>query len=99
MLGKAFDNRLGTACVIEAMKKLSKEDLDVNLVGALAVQEEVGLRGAKVTAQTVKPDLAIIIEGSPGDDNFSEEYKIQSGLNRGPQLRYRTIPILLVINL
>ncbi|HHX66773.1 MAG: M20/M25/M40 family metallo-hydrolase [Miniphocaeibacter sp.] len=89
MLGKAFDNRLGTACVIEAMKKLSKEDLDVNLVGALAVQEEVGLRGAKVTAQTVKPDLAIIIEGSPGDDNFSEEYKIQSGLNRGPQLRYR----------
>ncbi len=89
MLGKAFDNRLGTACIIETMNNLISTDLNVNLIGALATQEEVGLRGAKVTAQTVKPDLAIIIEGSPADDNFSEEYKIQCGLGRGPQLRYR----------
>lgn len=89
MLGKAFDNRLGTACVVDAMKELSKEELNVNIIGALATQEEVGLRGARVTAQRVKPDLAIILEGSPGDDNFSQENFIQCGLNRGPQLRYR----------
>lgn len=88
MLGKAFDNRLGTACVIEAMKKLSKEELDVNIIGALATQEEIGSRGAKVTSQKIKPDLAIILEGSPGDDNFNDEYFIQCGLNKGPQLRY-----------
>ena len=89
MRGKAFDNRLGSACVLEIMKKISNYDLNINVVGALATQEESGLRGAKVTSQTVKPDLAIVLEGCPADDNFSPEYKIQAGLGRGPQLRYR----------
>ena len=34
--------------------------LAVNVVGAFAAQEEVGTRGAVVTSQIVKPDLAIV---------------------------------------
>ncbi len=71
--GKAFDNRAGCACIVDTMKQLEKEQasLAVNVVGAFAAQEEVGTRGAVVTSQIVKPDLAIVFEGSPSDDFFS----------------------------
>ena len=70
--GKAFDNRLGCVCIIETMKALMKEteSLAVDVVGAFASQEEVGMRGATVTAQQVKPDLGIVFEGSPADDFY-----------------------------
>ena len=32
------------------------------------MQEEIGLRGAKTMAASVEPDLAIVLEGPPGDD-------------------------------
>ncbi|MEE8825104.1 putative aminopeptidase YsdC [Lentilactobacillus sunkii] len=87
MLGKAFDNRIGTACLITAMSDLSTKDMDINLVGAIAAQEEVGCRGAKVTVKKVKPDIAICLEGCPADDTFTPEWLIQTGLKRGPMLR------------
>lgn len=89
MMGKAFDNRLGCAAVIEVLKKIENEDLSVNVVGALAAQEEVGTRGAQITANRVKPDIAIVFEGSPADDVYTDKYTMQSGLNYGPQIRHR----------
>lgn len=89
MLGKAFDNRLGCASAIETMKRLEDVKLNVNIIAALATQEEVGTRGAYVTSNTVKPDLAIVFEGSPADDTFTDQYHTQCGLNQGPQIRYR----------
>ena len=88
MMGKAFDDRLGCACVLEVIKQLAAESLDVELVGTLTAQEEVGMRGAKVAANVVKPDIAIFFEGSPADDYFAPEYMIQTGLRRGPMLRH-----------
>jgi len=88
MLGKAFDDRLGCACVLETIKQLSGEALDVDLVGTLTSQEEVGLRGAVVAANAVKPDIAIFFEGSPADDFFAPEYMIQTALRKGPMLRH-----------
>lgn len=89
MLGKAFDNRLGCAAVIETMKYLNDLDLNVNVVGALASQEEVGTRGAILTSRKVKPDFAIVFEGSPADDTFYNKYFAQCILGKGPQIRYR----------
>ena len=89
IMGKAFDNRLGSAAVIETMKRLKDIDLDIDLVGALACQEEVGTRGAYVTSNKVKPDLAIVFEGSPADDIFTNQYTMQCVLGHGPQIRYR----------
>ena len=88
MLGKAFDCRVGCGCVLETLNTLAGEALDVDVVGALAAQEEIGTRGAKVTAQTVKPDIALVFEGTPADDNFAEPWMIQTGLKRGPMLRH-----------
>ena len=59
--GKAFDNRMGCACIIHTLRALQavKDDLAVEVVGAFASQEEVGMRGATVTSAQVQPDLAI----------------------------------------
>lgn len=89
MMGKAFDNRLGCAAVIDTLKKLENEDLSINVIGALASQEEVGTRGAEVTSNTVKPDIAIVFEGTPADDIYTNKFTMQSGLNYGPQIRHR----------
>lgn len=89
MMGKAFDNRLGCAAVIKTLKDLEGEDLDINIVGALATQEEVGTRGAEITSNRIKPDLAIVFEGSPADDVYRDKYTMQAGLGHGPQIRHR----------
>lgn len=89
MMGKAFDNRLGTACAIKLMERLKDEKLKLNPIAALASQEEVGTRGAQVTSQRIRPDLAIVFEGSPADDLYYPDYRIQGGLNKGAQIRLR----------
>ncbi len=88
MLGKAFDNRLGVAAVIDVMKELETiKELD-GVVGAIAVQEEVGGRGAKITARKVAPKYAIMFEGSPADDLYVKTYEMQCKLGGGPQIRH-----------
>lgn len=89
LMGKAFDNRLGCALVIDLMNHFKHKALKVQLVGSLSSQEEVGTRGAKVASFELKPRAAIVFEGTPADDTFTETGEIQGGLGRGSQLRYR----------
>lgn len=88
-LGKAFDNRAGCACIVDTMEQLygEREKLPVQVVGAFAAQEEVGMRGAAVTAQVVKPDLAIVFEGSPSDDFYFSATQAQGRMKSGVQIR------------
>lgn len=88
MIGKAFDCRLGCAVIVQTLEAVSGQALEVDVVGAFAVQEEVGTRGAVVTANTIKPDLAIVFEGCPADDTVVEPYAIQTALRHGPMLRH-----------
>lgn len=85
--GKALDDRIGCVCVIEVMRRLRQEQLAVNLVGTFSVQEEVGTRGAAVTAATVKPDLAIVFEATPADDTFFGANLAQGAMKQGVQIR------------
>jgi putative aminopeptidase FrvX len=87
--GKAFDNRLGTAAVIETMRQLAEiDELPFDVIGALATQEEVGTRGAMVTSQIVKPDIAIVFEGSPADDLYFDSQTAQCAMKKGTQIRH-----------
>ena len=86
--GKAFDNRLGCCSIIETLKRLEGKDLNVNVVGGFAAQEEVGMRGAKITSAKVKPDLAILFEGSPADDRYFPAGVAQGVLGGGTQIRH-----------
>lgn len=89
--GKAFDNRVGCLCIMETMRRLQEigfDRLDAEPVGAFAVQEEVGERGASVTASRVKPDFAIVFEGTPSDDNYAPKNSAQGAMRKGVQIRH-----------
>ena len=88
MFGKAFDNRLGCAAILASLDELGDEALNVDVVGAMASQEEVGTRGAVVTSATVKPDIAIVFEGCPADDTIVPPCEVQTALHKGPMLRH-----------
>jgi len=60
VIAKALDDRIGCYIAIEALKKLNNPYNDVYFV--FTVQEEVGLRGATVAAERVKPDLGIALD-------------------------------------
>ena len=66
MVGKAFDCRVGCAAILKTLHELKGEELNVDIVGACAAQEEVGVRGATITANVIKPDIAIVFEGCYG---------------------------------
>ena len=88
MVGKSFDCRLGCASIVRTLDMLQGEELQVDIVGACAAQEEVGTRGATVTAQVIQPDIAIVFEGCPADDTCVEPYMVQTAIKRGPMLRH-----------
>jgi len=85
LLGKALDNRLGVAALIELA-------LDpppgIELLAAFTTQEEIGLRGAKVAAHALDPDLAIVIDATPALDlplwDGSENTTYNAKLGGGP---------------
>lgn len=88
LLGKAFDNRIGVALLIQATQALLTKGHPNTLYAVGAVQEEVGTRGAKTATHAVNPDLAIVLEGPPADDGPGERrQECQGKLGGGPQLR------------
>lgn len=62
--GKAFDDRVGCAVLIHALQ----QQYDLDLYAVFTVQEEVGLRGARVAAYSVNPDVALVVEGTTALD-------------------------------
>lgn len=62
--GKAFDDRAG--CTVLA--SLLKENYPFKFYATFTVQEEIGLRGARVAAYDIDPDIAFALEGTIADD-------------------------------
>lgn len=65
LFAKSLDNRLGVATLIELVRNAPD---NIDLLAAFTVQEENGLRGAKVAAHALNPDLAIAIDTTPAND-------------------------------
>ncbi len=63
-VGRALDNRIGGFMIAEVARMLKKEKkkLPFGLYIVNSVQEEIGLRGAEMIAQKIKPDVAIITD-------------------------------------
>ena len=88
LFGKAFDDRLGVAAMLKCLKLLKDEDLNVDIVGVISSQEEVGERGITAAMYNVKPAAAICFEGCPADDTSAPSYMVQDALHGGVMLRY-----------
>ena len=87
ILSKAIDDRIGVATVIELLKQAPS---NVDICAAFTVQEEIGLRGAKVAAQYFDPNLAIAIDATPARDlpmhDGSENMVYNTKLGEGPAI-------------
>lgn len=61
---RALDNRVGGFIIAEVARLLkeNKDELGYGLYVTNSVQEEVGLRGAEMITQTIKPDVAIVTD-------------------------------------
>ena len=85
MIGKAFDDRIGCAVMVEAMKKLRKSECTIYAVGT--VQEEVGLRGATTAAFGIYPDIGLAIDVTvAGDVPGVKEVEAPIKMRKGPSL-------------
>ncbi len=88
--GKTLDDRAGVAALITTMKNLMKIKTDVDVYAVAAVQEEVGLRGAKTAAYSINPDLAIAVDVCHGitPDNSDNAFETGSGavISIGPNI-------------
>jgi putative aminopeptidase FrvX len=63
-VGRALDNRLGGFIIAEVARllKTNKKKLPFGLYVVNAVQEEIGLRGAQMIAERIKPHVAIVTD-------------------------------------
>jgi len=87
IMSKSIDDRIGVATLIELLKHAPS---NIDLCAAFVVQEEIGLRGAKVAAQYFQPDLAIAIDSTPANDlpihDGSENMNYNTKLGLGPAI-------------
>lgn len=81
---KALDDRIGCYIMIEALKKIDKPYNDIYFV--FTVQEEVGLRGATVAANRIKPDLGIAIDVTTAHD-FPNSGEGSNELGKGTAIK------------
>lgn len=87
-LAKAFDNRCGVAAAVQTMQSLKGETLPCQLIAAGSVQEEVGCRGAQTLGELTRPDVALVMEGTPADDTPGmPSGESQGALGQGVQIR------------
>ncbi len=84
VMGKALDNRVGCAILIEVMKQVESE---ATLYGVGTVQEEVGLKGAKTSAFGINPDMALALDVTiSGDHPGIKEEEAPAQAGKGPAI-------------
>ena len=67
-VGKAWDDRIGLAVMIEVAKSLKNPSHPNKVFLVSTVQEEVGLRGAETSSFSIEPDIGINIESGVAAD-------------------------------
>lgn len=93
--GKAFDDRAGCALLIDL---LQGGPYPVDIIAAFTVQEEIGLRGAKVVAQTYQPDVALVLETTTANDIPNPLREVDDLTTPNPTARFGAGPVLTVMD-
>lgn len=86
LVAKAFDDRVGCAVLIQAMRELKESPHDVYFV--FTTQEEVGLRGAITSAYGLEPDLALAVDVT-GTGDTPEAHTMAVSLGDGPAVKVK----------
>lgn len=72
ILSKAIDNRIGCYILMDVLEKMTTPYHDIYFT--FTVQEEVGLRGATVLAERIRPDVGIAVDITRAFDLPGEDY-------------------------
>ncbi len=104
-LGRALDNRIGGFMIAEVARLLkeNKVKLPFGLYITNSVQEEVGLRGAQMIVDTIRPDVAIVTDvchdtGTPMIDKIKQgDTKCGDGpvLTYGPAVQNNLLELII----
>ncbi len=103
LVSKALDNRLGAYIALEAARRIAENGrAQVDVVAVAAVQEEIGLYGARAAAYGLDPQVAIAVDVTPATDVPGGDPKragrIELGMGamiaRGPTLNKRVSDLL-----
>jgi putative aminopeptidase FrvX len=88
--GKAFDNRIGIALQIEALRLLAENDLcsPHELFFVFSAQEQIGSRGAATATYGIDPDLALVIDMT-GSADTPMGLKTTVEIGKGPAIVLR----------
>lgn len=81
---KSIDNRVSVFILIETLKNLKDQKVPYDIFGVFTVQEEVGLRGANVSAMDIQPDFGFGLDTTiaydlPGAKPHEEITKLGEG--------------------
>jgi endoglucanase len=91
-VARAFDNRIGTFAVAEALRQLSEDKgkLQAEVLAVSNIMEEVGLLGARQIAYTLKPDVALVVDVTHATDypTVSRQQHGDVKIGRGPALTH-----------
>jgi putative aminopeptidase FrvX len=102
-MSRALDNRLGSYVALESARRIAEaKDAQVDVVAVAAVQEEIGLYGARVAAFGLDPQVAIAIDVTPTTDtpggNPRAAGKVELGMGamiaRGPMVNRHVFELL-----
>jgi len=104
LISRSMDNRLGAYVALEALRRaaVERESLQASFAAVAAVQEEIGLFGARTSAFEVSPDLAIAVDvthatDAPGvDEKEVGSHPLGSGpvIGRGSTLSPKIFELL-----
>jgi len=94
--GRALDDKIGGFITAQLLKRLHTEGIKLpfELVVVNAVQEEVGLHGAKMAALKIKPDLAIAIDVTHDTQSPAYNPNLQGSLTAGDGIVIMSAPSL-----
>lgn len=99
----ATDDKSGVWVVMEALRRINRDKLNVGVFAVSTVQEEVGLRGARTSSFGIDPDLGIAVDVTHATDTptidkkISGEIKLGGGpvIGKGPNMNMKLVDSLL----
>lgn len=88
--GRGLDNRIGAWIAAETFRAVDRDELDVTLHATATVQEELGLRGAKMAGYSLEPDAVLVVDVTFATDvpDVSETKHGEVALGEGPTLKH-----------
>lgn len=91
-VGRALDNRIGGFCIAEVVRLLHENNIKLpfTLYVVNSVQEEIGLRGAQMVAETIKPNVAIVTDVTHDSNTPMIEKKVVGDIRcgKGPSVTF-----------